>query len=251
MNRAEREKEFHDREFEEHQREQLSGIYRVASPVIARFIDSLVKSARDKRVLEIGCGPGSVSLRLAAVARHVTGIDISDTAIRQARERSERAGLANTEYHVMNAEELDFPPGSFDFICGRAILHHLDLNRAFRSMMRVMSPGGTAVFLEPLGHNPLINAFRNRTPDLRTPDEHPLLRSDLELARRYFGRVMVRPEILSALAAAKLPDGGLFRLAQTTLSAADRLLLALPGLRWWGWTSVWQFENPRRLALEN
>lgn len=248
MDRAEREKQFHNQEFEEHKRETLHWVYRVAAPAIDNFIESVTESARGKRVLEIGCGPGSVSLRVAAVAERLTAIDISDTAVRQASERAARARLSNAEFHVMNAEELAFEAGSFDFICGRSILHHLDLNRAYPAIARVLRPSGVAVFLEPLGHNPLVNAFRHKTPDLRTPDEHPLMRSDLRLALRYFGRVQVRPRILASLGAALLPDGVLFRGAYAACSAADRLLLAVPGLRWWAWTSVWRFEQPRRPA---
>lgn len=248
MDRAAREKQFHDIEFEQHEREKLSGIYRVAAPSISRFIDACVHAAGGARVLEIGCGPGSVSLRLAAVARHVVAIDISDTAVRQARERAARAGIGNAEFHVMNAEELDFAPDSFDFACGRAILHHLDLQKALPALARVLRPGGRALFLEPLGHNPAVNWYRSRTPSLRTPDEHPLLRSDLRLARAFFRRAEVHPEIFTALAAAPVPDGGAFEALRGLLGAADRLLLKLPGLRWWAWTSVWRLEDPRRPA---
>ncbi len=248
MDRAEREKQFHNQEFEEHKRESLHWVYRVAAPVIESFIEHVTESARDKRVLEIGCGPGSVSLRVAAVARHLTGIDISETAIRQASERAARAGLRNAEFHVMNAEELAFEAGSFDFVCGRSILHHLELHRTYPAIARVLNSSGKAVFFEPLGHNPVVNAFRNRTPDLRTPDEHPMVRADLRLARQHFGRVTVRPEILASLGAALLPDGLLFRGSYAALRAADKLLLALPGLRWWAWSSVWTFEQPRAIA---
>lgn len=38
-------------------------------------------------------------------------------------------------------------------------------------------------FSEPLGHNPIINWYRNRTPEMRTEDEHPLLIKDIEFAK--------------------------------------------------------------------
>jgi hypothetical protein len=43
--------------------------------------------------------------------------------------------------------------------------------------------------MEPLGHNPLLNWYRARAPDLRTPDEHPLLARDLALAESCFDEV--------------------------------------------------------------
>jgi hypothetical protein len=48
-----------------------------------------------------------------------------------------------------------------------------DLSLACSEIARVLRPGGPAIFVEPLGHNPLINAYRKRTPALRTVDEHP------------------------------------------------------------------------------
>ena len=93
-------------------------------------------------------------------AARVVGIDISDVAIEKARGASRAAGIENAEYRRMNAEFLEFDDNSFDLICGTAILHHLDLTRAYSELARVLKPGGLAVFMEPLGHNPLINVYR-------------------------------------------------------------------------------------------
>lgn len=71
-------------------------------------------------------------------------------------------------------------------IYGIAILHHLDLEQAFKEIYKVLRPGGRAVFLEPLGHNVFVNIFRKLTPNARTPFEHPLKVSDLKLASKYF-----------------------------------------------------------------
>ena len=49
------------------------------------------------------------------------------------------------------------------------------------------------MFVEPLGHHPLITADRRRTPALRTIDEHPLLLGDLEQAREQFRAVVPAP----------------------------------------------------------
>jgi ubiquinone/menaquinone biosynthesis C-methylase UbiE len=81
-------------------------------------------------------------------------------------------GVVNAQFDVMNAEELEFEDAAFDVIFGSGIIHHLDVPRAYSELARVLAPGGSAVFVEPLGHNPLIRVFRNRTPELRTPDEH-------------------------------------------------------------------------------
>jgi len=51
----------------------------------------------------------------------------------------------------MNAEELKFADDYFDIVCGGAILHHLDLNKALSEIARVLKPDGKAIFVEPLG----------------------------------------------------------------------------------------------------
>jgi SAM-dependent methyltransferase len=135
----------------------------------------------------------------------------------------------------MNAEAMEFPDGAFDVAFGRGILHHLALERAYGELARVLKPGGVALFLEPLGHNPLVNWYRARTPELRTPDEHPLMRRDVALARRHFGRVeavmagLATP--LAAMVERRLGVAGLLGAAE----ALDRALLALPGLKWQAW----------------
>jgi SAM-dependent methyltransferase len=86
----------------------------------------------------------------------------------------------------MNAEKLELSEDGFDFVIGLGVLHHLDLAAALREIRRVLTPGGSGVFVEPMGHNPLINLYRGRTPDQRTSDEHPLLLSDIAMIGRSF-----------------------------------------------------------------
>jgi SAM-dependent methyltransferase len=148
--------------------------------------------ARDKDVLEYGCSDGAfslITLKLPEICRSMTGIDISDVAIDKANARAAALGYGNASFRQMNAEAMRFPDESFDLVWGVAIIHHLDLDKSFSEVARVLRPGGVAVFSEPMGHNPVLNLYRKRTPEIRTPDEHPLRTEDFALARRYFSRV--------------------------------------------------------------
>jgi hypothetical protein len=49
------------------------------------------------------------------------------------------------------------------------------------SMTKILQPKGKAIFIEPLGHNFLINLYRRLTPNIRSADEHPLLAKDLKI----------------------------------------------------------------------
>src|SRR3546814_13720576 len=74
----------------------------------------------------------------------------------------------------MNAEAMDFPDDSFDLVFGSGIIHHLDIDRAFAEIARVLRPGGRAVFVEPPGLNPAIEIYRRLTPGAPPPAAHPL-----------------------------------------------------------------------------
>lgn len=248
LNRIEREREFHNQELAHGGRAKVSQVYEITRRSSEAYKQFLQTQVSGKRVLEYGCGVNSYALWLAGLGAQVVGIDISDAAIQQSQQRV--AQLANSEhvsFQQMNAEQLEFPADSFDVICGRAILHHLDLQKAFGELARTLKPGGQAIFVEPLGHNPIINAFRHRTPDLRTADEHPLLMSDLRLAEAYFGKVEAQYFHLSGLAAAPLAGTAAFNPVLNFLDGLDSALFKLlPFLRKHAWSVVLTFSAPRK-----
>jgi SAM-dependent methyltransferase len=155
-----------------------------------------------------------------------------------ARTEARLRGIVNAQFDVMNAEELEFEDAAFDVIFGSGIIHHLDVPRAYSELARVLAPGGSAVFVEPLGHNPLIRVFRNRTPELRTPDEHPLVKSNYLLAREYFDRIDVTLYGLATLAAIPVLRTGIAGPVISAGKMIDRVLLRRPGIRWWAWYSL-------------
>lgn len=146
---------------------------------------------RGKVVLDYGCGPGYTTKRLLENgALHVTGMDVSEGEIEAARARAQRDGLADrAEFFVGDAHATGFPDDSFDLVIGQSILHHLDIRVALTEIRRVLKPGGSAVFLEPLAHNPLLRLGRALTPGGRTPDEHPLTERDWSLCGEVFEHV--------------------------------------------------------------
>jgi SAM-dependent methyltransferase len=247
--RIERERAFHDTRFANNP-ERSSFLSRMNQGLTHDALRAVYHAARpltrDAIVLDYGCAQGQASTILHRYgAKHVHGIDISPVAVQQAQQRAHDEGCPNTSFQAMNAEALDFENQKFDLVFGIGILHHLALERAFGEVARVLRPTGAAVFLEPLGHNPMINIVRRLTPHARTADEHPLLMSDLRLLRKYFGRIENRFLNLTTLAAAPLGVSPLGTQMRAALAAADSLLFrAIPWMRRFAWNVVFTLREP-------
>lgn len=249
QDRYEREREFHDERFARDGGERRSSrYYSVAAESQAYYRQRLdAHSGPGRAVLEYGCGTGSAAFDLAEAGAEVVAIDISPVAVDHARSEAASRGVSERlSVREMNAESLELPDGSFDLVCGSGILHHLELDRALDEIARVLRPTGAAVFYEPLGHNPVVNAYRRATPDERTDDEHPILEADLVGLRDRFGEVEARGFVLTALAALALRGRPGFEAARTSLGAVDRALFSRWGrLQRWCWIVVLELGAPR------
>jgi len=244
--RIEREQEFHDHRYAGGARERASKFYVAARPARSHYRALVKQHARAGDVLEYGCGRGGAAWYLGDVARSITGIDISEVAISLATERiPESSGGATIRFEQMDAEALAFPDDSFDLVCGSGILHHLDLNAVPAEVGRVLRPGGHAVFMEPLGHNPLINLYRRLSPSMRTVDEHPLKMPDLAAFDDGFGAARVRFFALATLGVVPLRKQVRFDLwLQRAARADDWLFARFPWLRRHAWIVVIEVANP-------
>lgn len=100
----------------------------------------------DSRILDVGCGPGAISVELARLvsAGSVVGIDRSAAVIHEARAAADRAGVANLEFTVGDVYSLDHEAGTFGVVHAHQVLQHLsDPVAALREMGRVCAPTGT------------------------------------------------------------------------------------------------------------
>lgn len=96
-------------------------------------------------VLDIGCGPGTITADLAALVApgRVTAVDITDDILGQAAEVAAERGLDNVEFTTADVHALDFPDDSFDVVHAHQVLQHVgDPVQALREMRRVCRPGG-------------------------------------------------------------------------------------------------------------
>jgi len=108
------------------------------------FADFVLPSigGRD-RVLDVGCGPGSITVGLAQVAGHVTGIDVDDAEFADARAYAADHGIDNVEFLGGNIYELDVPDASIDICTLFAMLETLDDPLGgLAEVRRVLKSGG-------------------------------------------------------------------------------------------------------------
>jgi ubiquinone/menaquinone biosynthesis C-methylase UbiE len=93
--------------------------------------------------LDVACGPGLVACAFAAVARHVTGIDITPAMLDEAKALQEREKLSNVSWMLGSGTELPFDDNSFSLVLSRYAFHHFQDPRAvLAEMARICQSGG-------------------------------------------------------------------------------------------------------------
>ncbi len=105
----------------------------------------LPRLASGMRILDFGCGPGSITLGLAqrVPQGQVVGIDVVPEVLEQARELAQTRGADNVRFERGDVYRLDYADNSFDVAYGHQVLQHLtDPVGALRELQRVVRPGG-------------------------------------------------------------------------------------------------------------
>ena len=104
------------------------------------------------RVLDVGCGPGDVSLllcELVGAGGSVVGVERDEQALQTARRRAVKAELDNVEFVLGDFREVELAGGQFDALVGRLVLMYQgDPPAAVRAAARHVRPGGVVVFAE-------------------------------------------------------------------------------------------------------
>jgi ubiquinone/menaquinone biosynthesis C-methylase UbiE len=97
------------------------------------------------QVLDLGCGPGSITLGLAerVAPGEVVGVDLQPSQVAEAQALSAVRGVKNVRFEVADVYRLPFPDGSFDAVFAHVVLMHLrEPVRALAEMRRVLPLDG-------------------------------------------------------------------------------------------------------------
>ncbi len=174
--------------------------------VIGQLMYELRRPGGSPRVLDLGCGPGHDAMRMARHGLDVTGVDLSEGMVRQARKKGVRA-------EVMDYGALAFPPASFDGVWAARSLQHMpkaELPAVLASVRQLLRPGGRfyMVVYEGTGEGPLASEMypAERYFAFYQPGElrAALLEAGLHVYREWQRRLPRRPrkEVLLAFATA-------------------------------------------------
>jgi SAM-dependent methyltransferase len=94
-------------------------------------------------LLDLGCGPGSVTLDLAGRVERAVGVDAAPEAIDRARRAATEREVDDCDFVVADVYRLPFADGTFDVVFAHQLLQHLaDRPAALREAARVLRPGG-------------------------------------------------------------------------------------------------------------
>ena len=113
------------------------------------FIPLLIpfSEAKNKSVLEIGCGNGADGAMFAINGAKYTGVDLTETAVKATRDHFDALGLTGN-FQQENAEQLSYSDNSFDMVYSYGVLHHSpNPAKAIKEVFRVLKPNGKAIIM--------------------------------------------------------------------------------------------------------
>ena len=210
----------------------------------------LEKISDGKKFLDYCCGEGQISIFLAKNGANITGIDISNVSIKIAKENAITQGLKDKPtFLVMDGENLEFDDNTFDIIICSGVLHHLNINKAYLELARVLKPNGEIICDEPLAYNPIFQLYRKLTPHLRTEWEasHILNKKSISLTKQYFDEIEIRFYHLTTILAVPFRNLSFFNSVLSIFEAIDSILLKLPLIKWLAWQIVFILSKPRKI----
>src|SRR5262249_17408013 len=122
----------------------------------------LMEIGRGDRILDLGCGTGWASRRMALRTSEVVGLDVADEMLHRARAAA--PGLGNVNYVWGSAEKIPFADGNFTKVLSvESFYYYADQGRALDELHRVVAPGGKLFIL--------INLYKDNHYSLRWVSE--------------------------------------------------------------------------------
>ena len=152
--------------FSKHAEDYSKSQSHASGPDLAALIETLSPKITEL-ALDVATGTGFTAVSLAGRVKHVTGIDLTEEMLDQARALARSRGVANIEFKRGDAMRMDYPDSSFDIVTTRRATHRFDDVPGFlREVKRVLKAGGRIGIVDmspPEG----AESFTNRIEKLR------------------------------------------------------------------------------------
>ncbi|WP_186755639.1 class I SAM-dependent methyltransferase [Echinicola salinicaeni] len=115
-------------------------------------LDKLIaisSASRSDKVLDIACGSGIVACEFAKYTSHVTGIDMTQRMLEEAKKLQAKRSLTNVTWQIGDVESLPYEDDSFSIVISRFGFHHfIDPFKVLSEMKRVCKPGGKVLVVD-------------------------------------------------------------------------------------------------------
>ena len=210
----------------------------------------LKTNSKGKIFLDYACGNGVESVKVAKYgAELVIGIDISQGSVNNAKALAQKEGVADKcLFFVGDCENTELPNSCIDTVLCAGVLHHMNLDYVYPELQRIMKPGAKLLAVEALNYNPVIRAYRMRTPEMRTDWEkdHILDLDDVQHAKKYFRVDELKFWHLTSFVAAffrRIPI--LFNLLLGLFNFMDSILTKIPFLQRMAWQFTFVLVNTK------
>ncbi|MCX6023902.1 MAG: class I SAM-dependent methyltransferase [Chloroflexi bacterium] len=151
-------------------------------PALAAAIAEVLELDGRGRLLDVGCGPGTVALRVAHLFEEVVGLDPDPGMLAEAERRAAELGVGNARWIRGLAEDLPAGLGVFRAATFAASFHWMDRDRVAAALLGMLEPGGAFV---------QVSAPQEGLAVIDQPAPHPLPPREAmaSLVRRYLGPV--------------------------------------------------------------
>ncbi|SHH84616.1 class I SAM-dependent methyltransferase [Streptomyces sp. 3214.6] len=133
------------------------------------------------RLLDVGCGPGIVTLPLAGFFAEAIGVDPDEDMLAEAERRAERHQVTNTRWVAARAEDLPAGLGEFRVVAFAQSFHWTERDRVAATVLEMLEPGGAFVHISDHKDPPV--------PSTPLPLPAPPYAQIGDLVRRYLGPV--------------------------------------------------------------
>ena len=117
-----------------------------------REVLALCGDVSGSRVVDLGCGWGTISFALAERAREVVGVDFAETSVRICRSRHDVAWLTGLSFVQADARSTGLSGGTWDLVVAADLIEHLspqDTSDVYAEAYRILRPGGRLVIWTP------------------------------------------------------------------------------------------------------